>query len=79
MLALSPARLIVIYGDLARNTLRAEFDYPDPGVLPARPVEVAGRIRRFAFLAHPAAANPRRPTELPPAELADAQRWLVDG
>jgi hypothetical protein len=76
VLALSPASLIIVYGDQARNAIRARFDYSDIGVFPSRPAEVAGVKRRFAFLAYPTATNPKRPTRLPETELADAREWL---
>jgi hypothetical protein len=75
LLRLSPATLVIVYGDHARNTIRAEFDYPHPGVV-TEPIDAEGLSRRFAFLAHPSSTKPKRPKELPDHDLAAARQWL---
>src|SRR5262249_50065955 len=56
VLALSPATLIVVFGTVARDVMRERYK-PDTARLTA-PVEVEGRMRRLAFLAHPCAIDP---------------------
>jgi hypothetical protein len=78
VLDVSPARLVIVYGDLARNAVRAHLEYDDPGVFPSRPIEVGRVERRIAFLTHPRAPLRDRPKVLPPTELEDAQAWLFN-
>lgn len=78
VLALSPAAVIVVLGNHARNGFRSEFNYPDAGIV-SPPLEVEGRLRRIVFLAHPAARArtkyPRRPTG---SELDVVREWLLE-
>jgi hypothetical protein len=77
-IALSPATLIVVFGGIARNAVRTVFAYPEPGLISPR-LQIAGRVRRFVFLAHPNAQGSRLkyPKTLPPDQLSDAQQWLA--
>jgi uracil-DNA glycosylase len=78
VIALSPARLIVVLGGHARNAVRRTFNYPDPGRI-SRPLRVGRRDLRFVFLAHPSAGRTRveYPKQLPAEELVVAQRLLA--
>jgi uracil-DNA glycosylase len=77
VVALSPARLIVVLGDYARNAARSVFDYQHPGVL-TPPLRLLRRTRRIVFLAHPATRQktPKYPKRLVGEELTEAQEWL---
>lgn len=76
VLALSPARLLVVYGRPARNAIRSVYSYPDPGVL-SPPLEIEGLARRVAFLGHPNARRSKYPKQLAGSNLADARSWLT--
>jgi hypothetical protein len=52
VLALSPAPLVVVFGKIARNAVRTVFSHPDSGRV-SKPLQIAGRNRRFVFLSHP--------------------------
>jgi uracil-DNA glycosylase len=77
VVALSPARVVVVLGDEARNAVRRVFAYPEPGRV-SDPLVVARRKRRFVFLAHPSATriDPRYPRCLPEDELRDLRPLL---
>lgn len=75
VLAISPATLVVVFGEHGKRVMRQR--YPDPGRV-TEPLLVEGRTRRLVYLAHPTATNSRRPKWLSPDELATAQRWLLE-
>jgi hypothetical protein len=72
----SPARLLVVLGRPARLAFRTLFNYPDDVRL-SEPMEVAGRVRRVAFVSGPSAVRPKISKQLPAAELQMARDWLV--
>jgi hypothetical protein len=74
VLRLSPARLVVVFGDHAKNVLRSRYEL-DPARVTA-PKELEGVVRRLAFLRHPCATTGNRPQWLTDDELQDARRWL---
>jgi hypothetical protein len=80
VLTLSPARLVVVFGRIARNAVRQVFDYPDPGRV-SRPLRIAGRTRRLVFLTHPSAKRvpPEYPKRLQGEELTEVQHYLRRG
>lgn len=71
VLAQSPARVVIVLGRHARNSVRSAFSYPDDRVV-SEPLEIVGRERRLVLLSHPAARgrDPKYPRSLASADIA---------
>jgi hypothetical protein len=76
VLALSPARLVVIVGRPSRMAFRRLFAYADD-VLLSEPMEIAGLERRVAFIAGPRAVRSKVPRQLPDEVLEAARDWVA--
>jgi hypothetical protein len=80
VIGLSPARVVVVLGDKARNTVRRVFAYADPGTV-SNPIRIAGKKRQFVFLAHPSATRIKDeyPRALSEHDLAPLRTVLTRG